>query len=158
MQQSNDDSLDAECGGVQEHSSSAEIAEEPIPLVSCLSPQCLSYLPGKLSDLEQLSFYPDAELSRLARKIDPEGQMRALPSFRPEFKLQKNPKKRVGNSSGEPTIIKSEEQLAILAKWWNERVTPRDMSGTFVDQKEKQRLAVRCRSTIAFYHCLRHAI
>ena len=115
--------------------------EEEIPLMSCLSPQCLSYLPGKLHQLEQLTFHHDGEMSELLKRLDPSESIKALPSFHPEFKLCKNPRKRVGNSSGEPTIMKSTEQKAILDVWWAKRVTGRDMSATFVDVAEKNRLA-----------------
>lgn len=119
----------------------AKPGEVLTPLISCLSPRCLSFLPGCVRELEMIQFYDDAELAGVAKLYDPDGKIEALPSFHAEYELKKNPRKRVGNSSGQPTIYKTKEMEAKLDAWWKKHTTLGDMSGTFVDAKAKEKLA-----------------
>ena len=81
----------------------AKPGEVLTPLISCLSLRCLSFLPGCVRELEMIQFYDDAELAGVAKLYDPDGKIEALPSFHAEYELKKNPRKRVGNSSGQPS-------------------------------------------------------
>jgi hypothetical protein len=146
----------------------AKPGEVLTPLVSCLSPRCLSFMPGCIREFEMIQFYDDAELAGLAKQYDLDGEIEALPSFHAEYELKKNPRKRVGNSSGQPSapppggpepeparyttvplntalsgraaaaIYKTKEMEAKLDAWWKKHTTLGDMSGTFIDAKVRR--------------------
>ena len=130
----------------------ADPAAAPIPLVSCLSPCCVSKLPGTLEQLEIVQFYDDVTLTRVLAECEEKGcgQGRAenpLASFRPngpDEALQKNPVKKKFFPRHEETIKKDDACKAKLAKWWAAHMKgkqPGDVSGTLVDETEKLRLA-----------------
>ena len=139
-------------GGSASAGTTADPAEAPIPLVSCLSPCCIAKLPGTLEQLEIVQFYDDATLKRVLSECEEKGCSQgqveaALPSFRPNGSdevLQKNPVKKKFFPRHEETIKKDPECKRKLAKWWAARMKgkqPGDVSGTMVDEKEKLRLA-----------------
>ena len=52
--------------------------------MSCLSPQCLGCLPGRIDQLTMYEFYTDAELQATLQACDPASEVAPLPSFHPE--------------------------------------------------------------------------